>query len=138
MTIVVEPVTAVADAVHVTWASSPSAGKGPNPPGDRGSGGLRRTMSAELVTDPPAGVPTVLAVSGPDGGADATPEGQMPPKKTAGPNWPFAPSGSVWVIAVAEPPTGSVTDGLKLGSVEATPEPHPARFWGPPPRPTLT
>ena len=42
-------------------------------------------MSAELVTEPPAAVPWVLADWGPDCGDAATFSGQMPPKMTAGP-----------------------------------------------------
>jgi hypothetical protein len=42
-------------------------------------------MSAELVTDPPPGVPWVLTDIGPDSGAVAALSGQMPEKTAAGP-----------------------------------------------------
>ncbi|HEX8771786.1 MAG TPA: hypothetical protein VF711_13545 [Acidimicrobiales bacterium] len=73
----------------------------------------------ELVTDPVCGVPWVLTLIGPDGGADCAFGGQRPPKMTAGPYRAAAPSASLAAMAVAEPDpsAGSATAGLRVDAL---------------------
>jgi hypothetical protein len=83
--------------------------------------------------------PLVLTVMGPDGGTGALgSDGGRPPRITAGPYWARAPSLSAEVIAVLEPPPGSVTDGLALAtSPGGAVCPHPRTVAGPPNRLTF-
>jgi hypothetical protein len=86
---------------------------------------------AELVTDR---FPLVLTLIAPDGGIGPS-VGGRPPKRIAGPYSAIAPSLSVAVIAVDEPPGGRVTDGLAVpSSPGGAVWPHPRRDDGLPKR----
>src|SRR4051812_41625961 len=99
--IVVEAVTADAEAWHSLRTESALKGPGPT-----------FFTDAVLVTER---LPLVLTRSSPDGGSGASGEaGGLPPKMTAGPYWAMAPSASTLVTATVEPPAGRVTDGLAL------------------------
>ena len=99
-------------------------------------------MSAELVTVPPAGVPRVLTLIGPDGCGRATSSGHRPPKIVAGPYLAWAPSGSVADCGLFEPSDARVTEGLlvlSLAGANGWPAcgSHPSFDCGPPKRPAL-
>jgi hypothetical protein len=89
---------------------------------------------AELVTDRLPLVLTVMAPDGPRGAFGSL--GGLPPKTTAGPYWARAPSSSVALTALDDPPAGKVTEGLELPGKPAPGFwPHPRTCGGPPNRP---
>jgi len=100
--IVVEPLTpAVSDAVQVLVTLLAVNTSAPEV--------LMVWMSVELVTDPPAGVPWVLTVMGPE------------VKKMPGP-YRASPEGTEAVTALAEPPGGNVTVGVGPRSAGGPPK----------------
>src|SRR5215210_6537286 len=112
---VVDPATPLSEAVHLLETPSAVMGPGPTP---RGS-----PIEAELATEPVGPVvPWVLTVVGPEGGASALGSlaGYWPLKSLAGPYCATAPSLSVAVMGVDEPPAGRVTDGDALSAGAST------------------
>jgi hypothetical protein len=107
-----EPVSPLVDELHVLEMES--AVKDSDPVWAAFTVDLLTLVAlAELVTVPP-GVPWVLTVSASE------------VYSTAGPNWP-TPDGDVPVTGVAEPPSGSATEGS-----------GPFAAAGPPKRLTVT